>query len=159
MRKVYCGLTGLMLLAVLAQFYFAAVGAFAKPADDNSFALHSITGMMIIPLLSLLATIVAAIAKVPGRLIGLTILPLGLVIVQVLIIAVGNAMSDTTAGEHTTPAALVVLGLHGLNGLAIMGVAGTVFGRAMALVTGRRRGRDSAASEATAGAPVKAAGA
>jgi hypothetical protein len=138
-RKVYCGLTGLLLLAVVAQFYFAAVGAFTKPSADNSFALHSVTGMMVIPLLSLLATVVAAIARVPGRLIGLTILPLGLVVVQVLIIVVGKAFVD--AGDHTTPAALAVLGLHGLNGLAIMAVSGRVFADAMALIGRGRRGR------------------
>jgi Family of unknown function (DUF6220) len=136
-RRVYLGLAGLLLLAVVAQFYFAAVGAFAKPQTDSSFALHDLTGMLIIPVLSLLATVAAAVARVPGRQIGLTILPLGLVIVQMLIIGVGKAL-NTDGGDHTTPAALAVLGLHAVNGLAIMAVSGTVFGRAMALVSGRR---------------------
>jgi hypothetical protein len=55
-RRAYVALAGLMVLAVVAQFYFAAVGAFAKPQDDQSFALHLMGGMMIIPVLSLLAT-------------------------------------------------------------------------------------------------------
>src|SRR4051812_31787296 len=104
--------------------YFAAVGAFDKPQDDDSFALHSATGMMVIPLLSLLATVVAAIARVPGRQIGLTILPLGLVIVQMLIIALGGAFDDSTG--NTTPLSLAVLGLHALNGMAIIGVSAWV---------------------------------
>jgi hypothetical protein len=119
-----------LLLAVVAQFYFAAVGAFAKPQNDSSFALHDLTGMLIIPVLSLLATVAAAIARVPGRLIGLTILPLGLVVVQVLIIGLGKALSNTDGAEHTTAAGLAVMGLHALNGLAIMAVTGTVFARA-----------------------------
>jgi hypothetical protein len=131
-RRVYVGLSGLLLLAVVAQFYFAAVGAFAKPQDDASFALHDLTGGMIIPALSLLATIAALVARLPGRQIGLTILPLGLVIVQVLIVAVGKALTDSDAGDHTTPAALAVLGLHAVNGLAIMAVSGRVLSGAIA---------------------------
>ncbi|RCG32336.1 hypothetical protein DQ384_07520 [Sphaerisporangium album] len=131
MRRVYAVLAGLLLLAVIAQFYFAAVGAFDKPQEDGSFSLHSLTGMMVIPVLSLLATIAAAVAKAPGRLIGMTILPLGLVIVQVLIIVLGDALNDSA--DNTTTGSLVILGLHALNGLAIMGVSGMVFRQARLL--------------------------
>ena len=55
MRRVFVVLSGLLFLAILSQFYFAAVGAFDRPQDDDSFALHSVTGMMIIPLLSILS--------------------------------------------------------------------------------------------------------
>jgi hypothetical protein len=121
-RKVYFGLSVALLAAVALQFYFAAVGAFAKPQSDSSYGLHSINGMMVIPLLSILATVAAAVARAPGRAIGLAIAPLGLVVVQVLIIVAGKAFSD---GDATTPVALVIYGLHALNGLAIMAVAGT----------------------------------
>jgi hypothetical protein len=137
-RKVYAALAGLLLLAVLVQFYFAAVGAFAKPQDENSFALHSVTGMMIIPVLTLLATVAAALARVPGRLIGLTLLPLGLVIVQVLIVVLGKALNDDT--DNTTPAGLAILGLHAINGLAVMAAAGVVFRRARMLATAPSEG-------------------
>ena len=130
MRKVYLVLTGLMLLAVVAQFYFAAVGAFARPQQDTSFVLHDVTGTLVIPVLAILATVVALVARVPGRLVGLTILPLGLIVVQVLIVVLGKAFDD---GDTTSPAALAVLGLHAINGLAVMAVAGTVFARARAL--------------------------
>ena len=122
MRRVYFGLSVLLLVAVVLQFYFAAVGAFSKPQSDSSYGLHSLNGMMIIPLLSILAAVAAAVARVPGRAIGLAIAPLGLVVVQVLIIVIGKAFSD---GDDTTPAALVIYGLHAINGLAIMAVAGT----------------------------------
>ena len=122
MRRVYFGLSVLLLVAVVLQFYFAGVGAFTKPQTDSSYGLHSVNGMMIIPLLSILATVAAAIARVPGRVIGLAIAPLGLVVVQVLIIVIGKAFGD---GDNTTPAALVIYGLHAINGLAIMAVAGT----------------------------------
>ncbi|GAA3839095.1 hypothetical protein GCM10022226_71700 [Sphaerisporangium flaviroseum] len=133
MRRVYAVLAGLMLLSVVAQFYFAAVGAFDKPQEDGSFALHSMVGMIAVPLLSLLATIAAAVARAPGRLIGMTILPLGLVIVQTLIIAVGGLLADSTG--NTTPVSLAILGLHAINGLAIMAVAGMAFRGARMLAT------------------------
>jgi Family of unknown function (DUF6220) len=134
MRRVYFALSALLLAAVAAQFYFAAVGAFAKPQDDSSFALHSLTGMMIIPALSVLATIAAALARAPGRLIALSILPFGLVVVQVLIIVLGNAIGGATE-DRTTPVALTILGLHALNGLAIMGVSGQLVRRARMLTS------------------------
>ncbi|WP_214409458.1 DUF6220 domain-containing protein [Sphaerisporangium fuscum] len=133
MRKAYVALTGLMLLAVVLQFYFAAVGAFDKPHTDSSFMLHSMTGMMAIPLFSLLATIAAAVARAPGRLIGMTILPLGLIIVQTLIVALGGLLDD--GAGNTTTASLAILGLHALNGLAIMGVSGMVFRQARLFAT------------------------
>jgi hypothetical protein len=141
LRRVYIGLTGALLAAVVLQFYFAAVGAFTKPQQDGSYNLHGITGTAVIPLLSLLATIVAALLRLPGRQIGLAALPLGLVVVQLLIVGIGRALSEND-GERTTPVALIVLGLHAINGLAIMGVAGAVFARA------RRLGAVSAGASA-----------
>lgn len=134
MRRVYLALSALLLAAVVAQFYFAAVGAFARPRDDSSFALHSLTGMMIIPAISVLATVAAAVARAPGRLIALTILPFGLVVVQVLIIVLGNAIGGATE-DRTTPVALTILGLHAVNGLVIMGVSGQVLRRARMLAS------------------------
>lgn len=146
MRKIYAVLAGLLLLAVLVQFYFAAVGAFDKPQADNSFALHSLTGMLIIPVLSLLATGAAALARAPGRLIGLSILPLGLVVVQMLIIVFGDAFNDSA--DNRTGVGLAVLGLHAINGLAVMGVAGAVFRRARMLAAAPREGASGAVRSA-----------
>ncbi|MEV7805968.1 DUF6220 domain-containing protein [Microbispora sp. NPDC088329] len=124
MRKVYAVLATLMFVAAIVQIYLAAVGAFDKPHDDSSFSLHSMNGTMVIPVVSLLATIAAAIAKAPGRMIGMTILPIGLVIVQELIIAVGGLFDDSTG--NTTPLSLAILGLHAINGLAVVFVSGHV---------------------------------
>jgi hypothetical protein len=132
MRRTYVALSGLLLLALVAQMYFAAVGAFDRPNDDDSFALHSVNGMMVIPLLTVLATIAAALSRAPGRLIGLTILPLGLVVVQVLIVMVGNAIAGG-AEDRTSTASLAIFGLHALNGMAVLGVAAAVLRRARAL--------------------------
>jgi hypothetical protein len=131
MRRVFVVLAGLLFAAILVQFYFAAVGAFDRPQDDDSFALHSITGMMIIPLLSILTTVAAALARAPGRLIGMSLAPLGLLVVQVLIIVVGNVISGGS-DEDTGAAGLFVLGLHAVNALFLMGAAGAVLRRARA---------------------------
>ncbi|MCW6009176.1 hypothetical protein K1W54_32225 [Micromonospora sp. CPCC 205371] len=133
----YVVLTRLVGVAILVQFYFAATGAFDRPQEDGSFRLHSINGMVVIPVLVLLATGAAALVKAPGKLIGLTVLPLGLVIVQVLIIAVGNAISGG-AEDDTSPAGLAILGLHAVNGLAMMAAAGTAARRARELAVAAR---------------------
>lgn len=131
MRRVYLVLTGLLLLAISLQFYFAAVGAFDKPQDDDSFALHNLNGEAIIPALAILATIAAAIARVPGRLIGLSILPALLSQLQFVINALGGHGDDvaTTGGR-------VILGFHAINGLIILAIAGFMFSQARALASG-----------------------
>jgi Family of unknown function (DUF6220) len=129
MRKLYVGLCALLLAAMVAQFYFAAVGAFARPQRDDSFALHDATGSMIIPALGLLVILAAALARAPGRLIGRSAAPLGLVAVQALIVVLGRALGD---GDATTPAGLAILGLHAVNGMATIGVTGMLLRRARA---------------------------
>lgn len=121
MRRVYVVLALLMFIATLVQFYLAAVGAFDRPRDDESFFLHRMTGMMIIPIISVLATIVAAIVRAPGKQIALTILPVGLVLFQMLIRAIAGIFDGSN--DETTAAGLVIFGLHAINGLAIMAVA------------------------------------
>jgi hypothetical protein len=132
MRRVYVAVSGLLVLALVAQFYLAAVGAFDRPHDDSSFALHSENGMLVIPVLILLATLAAALARAPGRLIALTIAPLGLLVVQVLIVVLGNAVAGGDQ-DPTGAAALAILGLHAINGMFMIGVAATVLRRARAL--------------------------
>ncbi|OLE27723.1 MAG: hypothetical protein AUG44_09350 [Actinobacteria bacterium 13_1_20CM_3_71_11] len=84
-----------------------------------------------IPIAALLATVAAALARAPGRLIALTLAPVGLVVVQVLIILVGFKLTGSTE-DRTTPAGLAILGLHALGGLATLGVAGLILTRARA---------------------------
>jgi hypothetical protein len=72
---------------------------------------------------AILLTIVAALARMPGRLIGMTGLVAGLAVGQGLIRAVAAAFDDGS----------LVFGLHAVNGLAILAVAGTVAARARAL--------------------------
>ena len=124
MRKAFFVASILLLLSFVLQFAFAAVGAFTKPAHDGSYVLHSVNGMAVIPALTVLTTVFAALAKAPGRLIGLAILPLGLVIVQVLLAALAN--SSTDAAGATTPLGLTIAGLHALNGIIAVHVVVSV---------------------------------
>ncbi|MEU8263765.1 DUF6220 domain-containing protein [Micromonospora sp. NPDC048999] len=129
MRKLFAGLAALLMLVVLAQFYFAASGAFSTASNDESFRPHRALGYVIF-LLPVLMTIVAALARTPGRLIGMAALVAGLTAVQVVIAVFAKAFNDT--GDTSTRAGQLVFGLHAINGLAIFSVAGNIARKARA---------------------------
>jgi hypothetical protein len=143
LRKVFAGLAVLLMLALVAQFYLAASGAFDTAPNEESFRPHRALGYVIF-LLPVLMAIVAAVARMPGRLIGMAGLVAGLVIVQVVIAQVAEAFGDTDA---STTAGQIVFGLHAVNGLIILGVAGRILRQARELsrsaVTGRPGGAGS----------------
>ncbi|MFE9957341.1 DUF6220 domain-containing protein [Micromonospora sp. NPDC005299] len=125
MRKAFVITSFLLLAAFALQFVFAAVGAFTKPAGEGAYTLHSVTGMAVIPVLTLLTILFAALAKAPGRLVGLTVLPLGLVVLQALIAGLANGITD--AAGVSTPFGLTIAGLHAVNGIvAVHVVVGVV---------------------------------
>jgi Family of unknown function (DUF6220) len=123
-RKAFVIISTLLLVSFVLQFAFAAVGAFTKPAGEGAYALHSVNGMAVIPVLTLLTTLFAALAKAPGRIVGLAILPLGLVVVQVLIAVLANAFTD--AAGASTPVGLTIAALHALNGIVAVHVVVSV---------------------------------
>ncbi|MCT9930501.1 DUF6220 domain-containing protein [Planotetraspora sp. A-T 1434] len=137
MRKAYFVLTVLQLVAVLAQFYFATFGAFEiphpAPGDPNAaIGYHIINGTMIIPVISIIVTIAAALAKAGGRLVGLSIVPFVLVAVQLFVIFPLAEIAGATETKTTT-AALAVMGFHALDGVAILAVAVILVRKARAL--------------------------
>ncbi|MET8529286.1 DUF6220 domain-containing protein [Micromonospora sp. NPDC005172] len=134
MRKAFVVSSGLLLAAFALQFVFAAVGGFTKPADDGAYALHSINGMAVIPVLTLLTALLAALARAPGRLIALAILPLGLVVVQALLAMLANAGTDAVG--VSTPFGLIVGGLHAVNGIVAVHVVVGVLRGARRLAAG-----------------------
>jgi hypothetical protein len=67
-----------------------------------------------IVLFAILLTIVAALARMPGRLTAMTGLVAGLGVGQSLIRAVADAFNDT--GDTSTTAGKLVFGLHAING-------------------------------------------
>ncbi|MEU7751134.1 DUF6220 domain-containing protein [Micromonospora sp. NPDC049171] len=115
MRKAFVGTSALLLVAFVLQFVFAAVGGFTKPVGDDSYTLHSVNGMAVIPVLTLLTALCAALARAPGRLIGLALLPIGLVVLQALLATLANAATD--AAGVSTPLGPIIGGLHALNGI------------------------------------------
>jgi hypothetical protein len=126
-RKVFAVLAGALVLVIVIQFFLAASGAFDAAPNDESFQPHRALGYGAL-LLAVVLTVVAALARMPGRLIGMCGLIAGLVLVQGLIRAVADAFDD----------AAVIFGLHGINALVILALAGTVARRARALArTGR----------------------
>lgn len=122
MRRSFTGLATLLMPAVVVQFFLAASGAFDTAPRDESFQAHRMLGYGIV-LLAVLVTVVAALARMPGRLIGLSGLVAGLAVVQGVIAAIAGAF-DTTGGSTTTGE--LVFGLHAVNGLVILAVAGMI---------------------------------
>jgi len=120
MRRVFQIVSVLLLVGVVIQFYFAAFGAFTEPANDSQFILHQTNGRIVLPVLCLLVIGAAALARAPGRLIGFSAIPLGLLALQTVLIVVAALAGSTD--EQTNLAGQIILGLHGINGLAILGV-------------------------------------
>lgn len=129
MRKVFLGLAMLLMAAVLVQFFLAASGAFDTAPKEESFGPHRMLGYSILGF-AVLMTIVAAVARMPGRIIGMTGLVAGLVVVQALIATIAEAFSDT---DQSTVAGQIVFGLHAINGLIILGAAEAIIRRVRAL--------------------------
>jgi len=119
MRKALVITSGVLLVVFALQFAFAAVGAFTKPTGDDAYTLHRITGSAVIPLLILLMTLFAALAKAPGKLIGLAILPLGLLVLQPLLAGLAKGMTD---GGASTPVGLIIGALHAINAIIMVHV-------------------------------------
>lgn len=119
MKRVFAGLATLLLLAVVIQFYLAASGAFDTAPNEESFHPHRALGNAII-LLAVVLTIAAALARIPGRLIGSAGLVAGSAILQSVIREVAGLVGGSSGTGH------VIFGLHAINGLVIVGVLGMI---------------------------------
>ena len=147
MRRVLAILAALLVLLLVVQFFLAASGAFDPAPNDESFQSHRGLGYGII-LFAIMLTIVAALARMPGRLIGMTGLVAGLSVVQILIGVLANALNDT--GDTSTTAGKLVFGLHAVNGLIIVSVAMNVTRQARALSRSAVADRPAGAAQPTA---------
>lgn len=146
MRKVYLVLCVLLFAAIGVQFYLAGVAVFTKPQTDSTFDAHKVNGMMVIPALAVLATIAAAVARMPRKLVGLTFLVAALVPVQILINTLGGRddSRSSTGGE-------AVMGFHVINGLVIMLVARAALNGARAALRARADRQPAAPAAGTPG--------
>jgi hypothetical protein len=145
MRKAYFVITILLLISVVVQFYFAALGIFG-PVDGSLFVFHSINGQFVLPALALLAVIFAALSKAGARTIWLSALPILLVAVQILLFIIAGALTGSSPENPTVPGA-IILGLHAINALAIL----------FTIVTLVRRARIRAFGSDTGSTPAPAA--
>jgi hypothetical protein len=135
-RKAYFVITVLLLIAVVIQFYFAALGVFGPQGEtDNLYLFHRINGSAVLPILSLLAVLFAALSKAGARTVWLSALPILLIAVQYLLFIVGGLVGGGDE-ENPTVGTAIILGLHAVNGLAIMGTIITLMGRARARALG-----------------------
>lgn len=123
MKKVFTVLAGLLFLTVIAQFFLAASGAFDNAPVEEAFQPHRMLGYTIF-VLAIVVVIVGAIARMPGRIIGIAGVVVGLVLLQVAIAEIAEAVG---AAGH------IVFGLHALNALAIGGASETVVQRSRKL--------------------------
>ena len=146
MRKAYFVITVLLLISTVLQFYFAALGVFGPQGeDDNLFAFHRINGSMVLPVLLVLAVIFAALARAGARTVWLTALPILLIAVQYLLFIIGGIVGGGDEDNPTVGSA-VILGLHAVNGLAVLGTIITLVTRARAKAFPREAAVDGAAA-------------
>ena len=148
MRKAIAGLAAVIMLAIVVQFFLAGSGAFNTAPNDEAFRPHRALGYLIV-LLALVTTLVAALARVPGRLVGMTGLLAGLGILQPVIAVIAKAFGDT---DDSTTAGQLVFGLHAVNALVMVAVAVRIHRAA------RELSNSPAATAPTAGDDARAAG-
>lgn len=116
LRWGYLVLAWVVVADLCVQFYLAAYGAFSTGRAD--FAGHSANANVV--MLCMLAALLVAILGAANaglswaRVIGHVVLPL-LVVVQIVIFVVAKAFGATD--QNPLPA---LLGLHGLNGVAML---------------------------------------
>ena len=150
MRKAYFVTTVLLLISVVIQFYFAALGVFGPQGEEeNLYGFHSVNGQMVLPALSLIAVLFAALSRAGARTVLLTALPILLVAVQILLFILSGALTGSTE-ESPNVAGAIILGLHAVNGLAILGACIELVRRSRARAFGSDG--DSTSTPATAAA-------
>jgi multisubunit Na+/H+ antiporter MnhE subunit len=102
-RVIYFGLVGLYLAAALVQFFLAGLAVFG----DTSFDPHTVLGF-ILGITSLVLLIVALVARLPRTLLLLTVLLVGLNVLQMV-------LANIDVSE--------IAALHPVNGVAIVFLA------------------------------------
>jgi Kef-type K+ transport system membrane component KefB len=154
MRKVFAALATLLMLAVVVQIFLAGSGAFDTAPNDESFQPHRALGYGIL-LFAVLLTLIAALARMPGRLIWMTGLVAGLALLQPVIRAIASAFGET--GDSTSTVGELIFGLHAINGLIIMAVVGMILRQARELSISHAPGRSGVADAEASGSAAEPA--
>lgn len=135
MKSTYRVLALLIALGVAVQAMSIALGFFIVLKNKNTgenigLELHSVVGMMVIPLIAAVLLVVSFFAGVAGGVKWAAII-FGLVVLQVLLAFAGFGAPAVGA-------------LHGLNALAVMALAG---------IAGSRVAKQSAPAASTEATP------
>jgi len=122
-RIIYLLGTWLFLAGALGQFFLAGLGVFA---GLSNWGRHKEFGILL-GMLALLLIILALIARLPGRMIGMTAGLFGLFIIQVLLL-----VPFKTRISHNV--LHIINALHPVNGIALFLVALTLAKRAWSFI-------------------------
>ncbi|MET1044689.1 MAG: DUF6220 domain-containing protein [Microbacteriaceae bacterium] len=134
MRKLFLVLTILLIISLTVQFYFAAYGVFSTDPMEG-FAFHAMNGRFVLPILALLVIIGAALARAGGRTIGLSVVPLALILFQTVLFILTGAVTGASEESAEVPvAASIMLGFHAIVGLAAFVVSYMLIQRARRLI-------------------------
>ena len=139
MRKLFAVLAILLTLSAVMQLYFAAIGVFSNP-DDHLFDIHGFNGQYVLRYLPVLLIVVGVIAKVGRTLVWLSVWVIVGTLVQLLLFILSGVIFG--GGEDSTEVPLgatILLGFHGLVGLALIGLSVEITRRAIALGFPRRQ--------------------
>ena len=120
MQRIYAAWAWIILAAVVVQVFLAGLYVFGI----SSIEAHAINGTFVL-FATLLGGIVALVARVPGRVAGWSWGLFGLVILQVLLIEVGNS-----AGVP------LIKAFHVVNAFAVFALAGVLARQASAYFAG-----------------------
>jgi glucan phosphoethanolaminetransferase (alkaline phosphatase superfamily) len=139
MRKAFAIISLLFVLSCVLQFYFAAIGVFSEP-EEELFTIHGMNGAIFLRLLGLLMLVFAAVAKAGKRTVWLSAIAFLLVLFQTVLFILTGILFGTSPDSHETVplGATLLLGLHGLNGVAILLIGLVVLHRAWRLGFSRR---------------------
>lgn len=108
MRKLFTAATALLILAVAGQFFLAGRGALTADYDPH----HGLGYLSVV--VSVTVLLCGLLARLPGRVLGLTALAVGLLVVQPVLARTGKEIVDLSTGG-------LLLGLHAVNGAVVLG--------------------------------------
>lgn len=121
MRKVFFINSLLVLAAIATQYYLAAVGVFSD--SEDGFATHGNNGRMVLPILFILLIVFAALSRAGKRIVWLSVLMLGLLIMQTLIFIITGMIFGVGPDTVNPPlAAVLMVSLHAVNPLIMIWV-------------------------------------
>lgn len=147
MRKVFFVVSLMAIGVVAVQYYLAAVGVFSH-AEREGFVYHGTSGRIVAPIVFLLLIATAALARAGKRTIWLTVLMLGLLVVQTLIFVVTGLIFSVGPDTPVLPlGAILTVSLHAVNPLFILwtGVVVALRARRLAFPRAAATGTDAAA--------------